>query len=76
MNIYGKAIELKPDEARNYFSIAVIDWTEAAQGSDESAGGVGPERERNDQQAGSMRLFADAESTKSRGWNATPAKGA
>jgi tetratricopeptide (TPR) repeat protein len=26
---YGKAIELKPDEARNYFSIAVIDWTEA-----------------------------------------------
>ena len=26
---YGKAIGLKPDEARNYFSIAVIDWTEA-----------------------------------------------
>src|SRR5271157_2256927 len=26
---YGKAIELKPDEARNYFTIAVIDWTEA-----------------------------------------------
>jgi tetratricopeptide (TPR) repeat protein len=26
---YQKAIELKPDEARNYFSIAVIDWTEA-----------------------------------------------
>jgi tetratricopeptide (TPR) repeat protein len=28
---YSKAIELKPDEARNYFSIAVIDWTEANQ---------------------------------------------
>ena len=26
---YGKAIALKPDEARNYFSIALIDWTEA-----------------------------------------------
>jgi tetratricopeptide (TPR) repeat protein len=26
---YEKAIALKPDEARNYFSIAVIDWTEA-----------------------------------------------
>ena len=26
---YGKAIELKPDEARNYFTIAVIDWSEA-----------------------------------------------
>jgi tetratricopeptide (TPR) repeat protein len=26
---YGKAIELKPDEARNYFSIAIIDWAEA-----------------------------------------------
>jgi tetratricopeptide (TPR) repeat protein len=25
---YEKAIALKPDEARNYFSIAVIDWTE------------------------------------------------
>lgn len=27
---YGKAIELKPDEARNYFMIALIDWTEAS----------------------------------------------
>jgi len=26
---YGKAVALNPDEARNYFSIAVIDWTEA-----------------------------------------------
>jgi len=26
---YGKAIELNPAEARNFFSIAVIDWTEA-----------------------------------------------
>lgn len=26
---YGKAVALKPDEVRNYFSIAVIDWTEA-----------------------------------------------
>lgn len=26
---YEKAIALKPDEARDYFSIAVIDWTEA-----------------------------------------------
>lgn len=26
---YGKAIGLKPDEARNYFSIAIIDWAEA-----------------------------------------------
>jgi tetratricopeptide (TPR) repeat protein len=26
---YEKAIALKPDEARNYFSIGVIDWTEA-----------------------------------------------
>ena len=26
---YGKAIELNPTEARNYFSIALIDWTEA-----------------------------------------------
>jgi len=26
---YGKAIGLNPDEARNYFSIAVIDWNEA-----------------------------------------------
>lgn len=26
---YEKAIGLKPEEARNYFSIAVIDWTEA-----------------------------------------------
>jgi tetratricopeptide (TPR) repeat protein len=27
---YEKAIELEPGEARNYFSIAVIDWTEAS----------------------------------------------
>ena len=27
---YGKAIELRPDEARNYFMIGLIDWTEAA----------------------------------------------
>jgi tetratricopeptide (TPR) repeat protein len=27
---YGKAIELKPDEARNYFMIGLIDWTEAS----------------------------------------------
>ncbi len=27
---YGKAIELNPDEARNYFMIAVIDWREAS----------------------------------------------
>lgn len=26
---YGKAIELKPEEARNYFHVALIDWTEA-----------------------------------------------
>jgi len=26
---YARAIELKPDEARNYFSLAVVDWTEA-----------------------------------------------
>jgi tetratricopeptide (TPR) repeat protein len=28
---YGKAIELNPDEARNYFTIGLIDWTEASQ---------------------------------------------
>jgi tetratricopeptide (TPR) repeat protein len=27
---YGKAIELKPDEVRNYFMIGLIDWTEAS----------------------------------------------
>jgi tetratricopeptide (TPR) repeat protein len=27
---YGKAIQLKPDEARNYFMIGLIDWTEAS----------------------------------------------
>jgi tetratricopeptide (TPR) repeat protein len=26
---YGKAIELKPEEARNYFMVGLIDWTEA-----------------------------------------------
>ncbi len=28
---YGKAIVLKPDEARNYFMLGLIDWTEASE---------------------------------------------
>ena len=28
---YGKAIELEPGEARNYFALGMIDWTEASQ---------------------------------------------
>jgi tetratricopeptide (TPR) repeat protein len=27
---YGKAVTLKPDEARNYFMLGLIDWTEAS----------------------------------------------
>jgi len=27
---YGKAVELKPDQARNYFMLGLIDWTEAS----------------------------------------------
>ena len=27
---YGKAVALKPDEARNYFMLGLIDWTEAS----------------------------------------------
>ncbi len=27
---YGKAIELKPDDARSYFMLGLIDWTEAS----------------------------------------------
>jgi tetratricopeptide (TPR) repeat protein len=38
---YGKAIELKPDEARNYFMIGLIDWTEASKARAKIKGELG-----------------------------------
>lgn len=38
---YGKAIELKPTEARNYFMIGLIDWTEASKSRNKARSELG-----------------------------------